>query len=127
MNKQANTNNAATTVQAAAIAFAAATVQKLDALAQRRQQWEATAFAKANEGLYAILADCQEIYEQQFLNAGESDQRALRSDLKSRLEAAGVKVQRNTTTLTMVVRFVFGSDRKRAHGYNYVLKAAISH
>jgi hypothetical protein len=127
MNKQANTNNAATTVQAAAIAFAAATVQKLDALAQRRQQWEATAFAKANEGLYAILADCQDIYEQQFLNAGESDQRALRSDLKSRLEDAGVKVQRNTTTLTMVVRFVFGSDRKRAHGYNYVLKAAISH
>jgi hypothetical protein len=27
----------------------------------------------------------------------------------------------------MFVRFVFGSDRKRAHGYSYVLKAAISH
>jgi hypothetical protein len=38
-----------------------------------------------------------------------------------------VKVQSNTMTLTMVVRFVFGSDRKRAHGYNYVIKAAVSH
>jgi hypothetical protein len=27
----------------------------------------------------------------------------------------------------MFVRFVFGSDRKRAHGYTYVLKAAISY
>jgi len=135
MTKSVNTNQAVTpaakaavsSTQAAALAFATATVQKLDALAQRRQEWEATAFAKANEGLYAILAECQEIYEEKFLNAGESDQKALRADLQARLEAAGVKVQRNTTTLTMVVRFVFGSDRKRAHGYNYVIKAAITH
>jgi hypothetical protein len=113
--------------QAAAIAFATATVQKLDALAKRREEWEATAFTKANEGLYVILADCQEVYQQKFLNAGETDQKALRADLKARLEAAGVKVQSNTMTLTMIVRFVFGSDRKRAHGYNYVIKAAISH
>jgi hypothetical protein len=121
------TRAAVSSTQAAAIAFATATVQSLDALAQRRQEWEATAFAKANEGLYAILAECQEIYEEKFLNAGESDQKALRADLQARLQAAGVKVQRNTTTLTMVVRFVFGSDRKRAHGYTYVIKAAISH
>jgi nuclear transport factor 2 (NTF2) superfamily protein len=36
-------------------------------------------------------------------------------------------VQKNSTTLTMFIRYVFGSDRKRAHGYAYVLKAAISH
>lgn len=125
MKKPTITEQAST--QAAAIAFATATVQKLDALAKRREEWEATAFAKANEGLYAILADCQEIYEQKFLNAGEFDQKALRDDLKARLGASGVKVQRNSSTLTMVVRFVFGSDRKRAHGYNYVIKAAISH
>lgn len=125
MNKSVSTNQ--TSTQAAALAFATATVQKLDALAKRREEWEATAFTKANEGLYAILAECQEIYVEKFLNAGETDQKALRADLKARLEAAGVKVQSNTMTLTMVVRFVFGSDRKRAHGYNYVIKAAISH
>ena len=125
MKKSASTNK--TSVQSAALAFAAATVQRLDALADRRKKWEVTEFAKANEGLYAILAECQEIYEEKFLNAGESDQKALRADLKQRLEAVGVKVQSNTMTLTMVVRFVFGSDRKRAHGYNYVIKAAVSH
>ncbi len=125
MTKSVKTNK--TSTQAAALVFATATVQKLDALARRRQEWESTAFAKANEGLYAILAECQEIYEEKFLNAGDSDQKALRADLKARLEHAGVKVQNNTTTLTMVVRFVFGSDRKRAHGYNYVIRAALSH
>jgi len=120
-------NSKSSAVQAAALAFANATVQSLDALAQRREHWEATDFKKANDGLYAILADCQEVYEQKFLNAGDSDQKALRADLKARLQAAGVKVQVNTTTLTMMVRFVFGSDRKRAHGYTYVIKAAISH
>jgi hypothetical protein len=127
MSKQVTTNKATTAVQAAALAFANATVQSLDALAQRREHWEATDFKKANDGLYAILADCQAVYEQKFLNAGDSDQKALRADLKARLQAAGVKVQVNTTTLTMMVRFVFGSDRKRAHGYTYVIKAAISH
>jgi len=125
MTKSVITNQ--TSTQAAALAFAMATVQRLDALAKRREEWEATAFTKANEGLYAILAECQEVYVEKFLNAGETDQKALRADLKDRLEAAGVKVQTNTTTLTMVVRFVFGSDRKRAHGYAYVIKAAVSH
>jgi hypothetical protein len=125
MKKSVSTNKG--TVESAAVAFATATVQRLDALADRRKQWEVTEFAKANEGLYAILAECQEIYEEKFLNAGESDQKALRADLKQRLEAVGAKVQSNTMTLTMVVRFVFGSDRKRAHGYNYVIRAAISH
>ncbi len=38
-----------------------------------------------------------------------------------------VKTQKNSPTLSLFVRFVFCSDRKRAHGYSYVLNAAISH
>jgi hypothetical protein len=127
MSQQVTTNKAATAVQAAALAFANATVQSLDALAKRREVWETTDFKKANEGLYDLLADCYSVYAEKFVNAGESDQKALRADLKARLEILGVKVQTNTTTLTMMVRFVFGSDRKRAHGYTYVIKAALSH
>jgi len=125
MAKSVTTNK--TSTQAAALAIATSTVQKLDALAKRREEWEATAFTKANEGLYELLADCYAVYVNKFVNAGDADQKALRVYLKARLEAAGVKVQTNTTTLTMVVRFVFGSDRKRAHGYAYVIKAAVSH
>jgi hypothetical protein len=38
-----------------------------------------------------------------------------------------IKAQRNSPTLNLFARFVFRSDRKRAHGYAYVLTAALSH
>lgn len=109
------------------IAFSNATVQSLDALVSRRKNWEAIDYKKANEGLYSLLADCLDIFNSKFVQASESDKKTLRLDLTARLKADGVKVQKNSTTLTMFVRVVFGSDRKRAQGYAYVLKAAISH
>lgn len=109
------------------LAFAGGLVSQLEALVVKRKQWEATDYKKANEGLYSLLANCLEVFNSKFVNASDDDKKTLRTDLKARLEADGVRVQRNTTTLTMFVRFVFGSDRKRAHGYTYVLKAAISY
>jgi hypothetical protein len=44
-----------------------------------------------------------------------------------RLKANNVRVVATSTTLTMLARFVFNSDRKRAQGYGYVLAAAVSH
>ena len=101
-------------------------VQSLDALSERRQQWEITDYKKANDGLYALLAGCLDVFQNKFVNADGNSRKTLRNELCARLIADGVKVQSNTTTLTMFVRFVFSSDRKRAHGYAYVLKAAIS-
>ena len=123
MKKKAKTSAA----QSAALTFAAVTVQNLDALAQRRVAWEGNEFKKANEMLYALLADCYAQYEQRVSIASDTDKKAVRAELKARLVAMGVRVQINTTTLAMMVRFVFGSDRKRAHGYAYVIKAAITH
>ena len=42
--------------------FANTIVQSLDGLSVRRQQWEATDYKKANEVLYALLADCLGVY-----------------------------------------------------------------
>ena len=123
MTKKAKT----TAVQSAALTFAAVTVQNLDALAQRRVAWEGNEFKKANEMLYALLADCYVQYEQRVSIASDTDKKAVRAELKARLVSMGVRVQVNSTTLAMMVRFVFGSDRKRAHGYAYVIKAAITH
>lgn len=109
------------------ITFVESAVSSLDALVSRRKEWEATDYKKANETLYLLLADCLEIYLTRFLNEmSNSNQKALRTELTARLKEAGIKVQSNSQTLTMLVRFVFGSDRKRAHGYTYVLKAAIA-
>ena len=128
MAKAANTvKNAVFTPSAADTAFANTSVQTLDGLVTRRKQWEAADYKKANEGLYALLADCKALFDEKFMKADATGQKALRIELTEKLKADSVKVQKTTPTLTMFVRYVFGSDRKRAHGYAYVLKAAISH
>jgi hypothetical protein len=107
-------------------AFAGSIVQLLDALSAKRDNWERTDFKKANEGLCVLLADCLGLYNAQFVTVDTAHRKALRDGLTVKLKGAGVKVQKNTTTLTMLVRYVFSSDRKRAHGYAYVLMAALA-
>lgn len=108
-------------------AFANSIVQSLDALSIARENWEQTAFKKANEGLYDLLAQCLEVFESKFVKGTKDDQKALRKEVIARLKESKVKTQVNSTTLSLFVRFVFCSDRKRAHGYSYVLNAALSH
>lgn len=107
--------------------FATSIVQSLDALSIARDNWEQTAFKKANEGLYDLLAQCLHVFNSKFIEAKKDDQRTLRSELISRLNEKNIKTQKNSTVLGMFVRFVFCSDRKRAHGYSNVLSAAIFH
>ena len=109
------------------IAVADDIVQSLDGLSLARENWEQTTFKKANEGLYDLLAQCLDVFDAKFLKGKKDDQRTLRSELISRLNEMKIKTQMNSPTLTLFVRFVFCSDRKRAHGYSYVLNAAISH
>jgi hypothetical protein len=110
------------------ITYANATVQQLDLLVVKRKTWESTVYKKASEGLHGLLAEAQLIYETKFQGAkSDDDRRTIRQEIALRLITDGVKVQKNSTTLTMFVRYIFGSDRKRAHGYQYVIKAAISH
>jgi len=123
----AKVDNKAADVAAKAQAFAASIVQQLDVLSVRRKEWEATDYKKANDGLYALLADCLEVYDVRFVKGNEADKKALRARLIQRLQADGVRVVKTSTTLTMLARYVFNSDRKRAQGYGYVLAAAVSH
>ena len=120
-------NTTTSTFTAANMLFANSIVQQLDVLAVRRKEWEATDYKKANDGLYALLADCLSVYQARLVTGSLADQKALRTSLVQRLQADRVRVVKTTTTLTMLARFVFNSDRKRAHGYGYVLAAAVSH
>ena len=111
--------------------YVKSTVQQLDALADRREKWENGVFKKANEGLYALLADTLALYLNNCDKSvagntqGKKNVKGLREELTERLSAIGIKVQKNSTTLGMLARFVFKSDRKRAKGYAYVLAAAL--
>jgi len=115
------------TLTAGNLVFANSIVQQLDVLSARREQWEATDYKKANEGLYALLADCLEVFDARFVKGSEDDKKVLRRQLIERLTAAKVRVVKTSTTLTMLTRYVFNADRKRAQGYGYVLAAAVSH
>jgi hypothetical protein len=102
------------------IAVADGIVQSLDALSLARENWEQTTFKKANEGLYDLLAQSLDVFETKYIKGTKDDQRTLRSELISRLNELKIKTQMNSPTLTLFVRFVFRSDRKRAHGYRSV-------
>ena len=115
------------TLTATNLVFVNSIVQQLDVLSARREQWEATDYKNANDGLYALLADCLDVFQARFVKGTEQDQKALRASLMQRLQADGVRVVKTSTTLTMLARYVFNSDRKRAQGYGYVLAAAVSY
>jgi hypothetical protein len=125
--KEIPMSKTAKTLSAANVAFANSIVQQLDDLSVRREQWEKTDYKKANDGLYALLADCLGVFNARFVKASDEDKIALRRTLMQRLQADGIRVVKTSTTLTMLARFVFNSDRKRAQGYGYVLAAAVSH
>lgn len=120
-------SNATKTLSAANMAFANSIVQQLDVLSARRKEWEATDYKKANDGLYGLLSECLGIFNERFVLGTDEDKKALRRSLIGRLQADNVRVVKTSTTLTMLARFVFNSDRKRAQGYGYVLAAAVSH
>lgn len=111
--------------------YVTTTVQQLDALAEKRKSWENGIYKKANDGLYDLLADTLALYLNNCDKSaaadtqGKKNVKGLREELAERLKNEGVKVQKNSATLGMLVRFVFKSDRKRAHGYSQVLGAAI--
>ncbi|WP_350296963.1 hypothetical protein [Limnohabitans sp. Rim8] len=126
-NRKVQADCRAAIVDANAEHFASSIVQQLDVLSVRRKEWEATDYKKANDGLYALLAECLDVYNARFVKGSLDDQKALRRSLIERLQADGIKVVKTSITLTMLARYVFNSDRKRAQGYGYVLAAAVSH
>jgi hypothetical protein len=106
--------------------FADGIVQQLDALSKARENWETTDYKKANQGLYQLLSQCLDVFNTEYVKADKVSQNALRKELTKKLTEGGVKVQATSSTLTMFVRFVFNSDRNRAHAYANVLLAAIA-
>jgi hypothetical protein len=100
-------------------------VNALDVLSADCAQWEAGAYTTATEGLYELLGRCLTIYRSHFIQGTPGERTAFRKALMTRIQTAGVRVTKSTMTLTMFVRYIFKSDRRRAHGYSYVLRAAV--
>ena len=106
-------------------AFDTTLVSAMDVLSAECAQWEAGAYATATEGLYKLLARCLELYQTNFLQGTTAQRSAFRKELIQRLTAAGIRITKSSLTMTMFIRYVFKSDRRRAQGYSYVLRAAV--
>lgn len=101
--------------------IASATLVKLDALANRRQVWQRDFYDKSNKGLYALLSDCLGMY---YEIKGSPAEKIVLESIKVTLEARGTKVQASTPVLTLIVKYVFNAERRRASSYSRALRVA---
>lgn len=97
------------------------TVQNVLESADRLFQMSEEFDARTNQELYRLLAGIYALYRSAKENGYSQEAVALMAD---KLEKAKVKVQENTPALTVFVRYVYRTDRKRAYTYSQALSYA---
>ena len=102
-------------------------VSKLDELSIVRDTWEKTEYRTATESLYLLLSRTYAIYEEHFVKANDKDRLAMRKEIASKLELEKIRVTKSSSTLSMLIRYVFKSDRQRVMRYRNAVEAAKSH
>ena len=128
----ANTANAPakkiTKAQAAAQAKAdlAATIKHVlatgNALAVKHTNYYDTYITKGNSVLNALLTEIMEYAEIVFASSdAEEIIKAMRNTLK---DCYGIKVQKNSNAIAVIVRYITRTNRKNAHVYARVIKLA---
>lgn len=99
------------------------TVKTCDLLAEKHRKYNDDYIVRGNQALYELLAD---IYKAA-LALDKSDYKyEIHKKLRETLKKREIKVQSNTPDLTLLVKYVVGSDRKRATNYSRVLKIALN-
>lgn len=95
-------------------------ITKLDVMKVQNEHFETNELSRSNKTLYSLLGQVYEVFK----SIGEEDKETLKH-LKSILTERGVKVQDNTPFLTVLIRYVFNSDRSKSFNYNRVISSAI--
>ena len=93
-------------------------VERLNDLAQDRDNWENGAYKASNTELYALLDRCFSLLEQM------KGQVKLISELNDLLEEKNIAFNSGTSLATKIARFVFNGNNKRITGYARVLRVA---
>lgn len=132
MENTTNSNNGsngatATVVQndnnnAAAAAYVA-NYKRIEQLIVEREVWEQGVVRTTNEQLYALLAQCYELYGE--MCAGTTAAKDLRGALEAVIAMKGYSFNKGTHTMTKIVKCVFGVDRRRVSAYSLVLREAL--
>jgi len=96
-------------------------VERADELCVAREKFETETLARSNKELYGILSEVYGLFKRAVADECLKETVAA---MKTALTARGIRVQVNTPALTLFVRYVFNSDRKRAYNYASTLMAA---
>jgi len=97
---------------------------RIDALAQKREDWQQNAYARSNQQLYSIIADCLALYQE--LTQGEGV-KARKEALADYIKSKNYRFKESTGLDAKIIRCVFeDKDRRRLQTYTTVLRVAIS-
>ena len=96
-------------------------VGRANELSVQRETFETTTLARTNKELYGILSNVYQLFNDAV--AKDCIKESLKL-MKVELAKRNVKVQSNSPALTVFVRYVFNSDRKRSYNYTRTLMAA---
>jgi hypothetical protein len=86
-----------------------------------RKKFETEELARSNKALYALLTKVYGLFKSA-VKEGCIQEAVI--EMRNELKKRNVKVQSNTPAITVFVRFIFNSDRKRAYNYASTLMAA---
>ena len=97
-------------------------LNQLDELSDIREGYEKSTLRNSNKELYEILAKVYCIFED--MNKNKSEFESNIKFLKSKFKERNIKIQKNTSWLTVLIRYVFNVDRVRSYNYNRVISYA---
>lgn len=95
-------------------------IARLDVMKVENENFETNELSRSNKTLYSLLGQVYEVF-----NSVDKKDLETPKHLKSILKQRGVKVQKNTPFLTVLIRYVFNSDRSKSYNYNRVISSAI--
>lgn len=98
------------------------TIARLNELSAQRETWERDLFARSNKALYELLTECLKVYVS---IKGTGAEGTVLADMKTVLAQRGIVTKGSSPVLTVIVRYVFNNDRRRAHSYSRVLRIAV--
>ena len=114
-----------TTIGAISAAAAQAAYNRIVKLTDARVTWQNGVFKTANDGLYALLADCYQLFVDM---TGKSNAAArLREALAHAVAEKNLTFKSSTHTIDKILRVVFGeADRRRVSAYAVAIRAALA-
>ena len=98
-------------------------IKQADKLFSEREHFETVTLTRTNEELYGLLSQVYSLYKSAAQN--ENCLKESVDSMRQKLKERNIVTQANTPCITVFVRYIFNSDRKRSYNYTQTLLAAI--